>query len=71
MEKLKPCPFCGGKSEIKERFRRGTANRKMFWVECNACLVSQYHGDTGGYATKAKAVKAWNRRAERSEDETH
>jgi len=59
---LFPCPFCGGKAEIKERYRRGVANRKMYWVECKACWVSQHHGDIGGYATKAKAAKAWNKR---------
>lgn len=64
MEKLKPCPFCGGEAEIKERFRRGTANRKMFWVECKACWVAQYHGNDGGYNTRAKAADAWNRRSE-------
>ena len=68
MEKLKPCPFCGSEADIHERYRKGTANRKMFWIECKTCWVAQYHGDIGGYRTKAKATDAWNRRVERGED---
>ena len=68
MEKLKPCPFCGGEAVIMERYRKGTTNRKMYWVECKACWAAQYHGNDGGYRTKAKATEAWNRRMERSED---
>ena len=62
MKDLKRCPFCGGEAEIHERYRKGTPNRKLFWVECKACWVAQYHGDIGGYRTRSKATEAWNRR---------
>ena len=64
MERLKPCPFCGGKAETKWRYRNGVANRKMYWIACRKCWVSQYYGDDGGYESERKAAKEWNRRAD-------
>lgn len=68
MDKLQPCPFCGGSADFLERYRKGTANRKMYWVECKACRVAQYHGNDGGYRTKEKAAETWNRRAKNETD---
>ena len=62
--KIKPCPFCGGKADVLERYRKGTPNRKMFWVECTSCGISQAHHDLSGYRTPNKAVERWNRRFE-------
>lgn len=59
---VKLCPFCGGKAEIRERYRKGTANRKMFWVECKKCGVSQAHDNLHGYNKPEKAVRVWNYR---------
>ena len=50
MAELKPCPFCGGKAEMKSYTR--------FWVACDDCL-----SETSTYSTKEEAIEAWNRRA--------
>ncbi len=53
-EALEPCPFCGGKSEIR--------NTGMYFyplctaLHCGADLI-------GRYDTEAEAIQAWNRRA--------
>ena len=60
--KIKPCPFCGGEAQINERYRSGTANRKMYWVSCKACGISQQHDNTSGYRYQSKAIDRWNRR---------
>lgn len=61
MEKLKPCPFCGNEAEINGR------DRLHYWfAQCIECGATQY-----GKETKEEAIEAWNRRTERSEDETH
>ena len=71
MENIKPCPFCGGKGEVK-------AAKKDYigftiWCECEKCYAK-----TSGYCPELKdesvalenidicrdkAIKAWNRRA--------
>lgn len=57
--KLKPCPFCGGEAI------RGIAchvnEDYAFRVECRECKIV-----TPFYDTEADAIKAWNRRAERT-----
>ena len=48
-EKLKPCPFCGGKAEIFEG--------NGFWVGCeNSCV------ETAAYKFRDDAIEVWNRR---------
>lgn len=73
MEKLKPCPFCGSEFMsgvyISARWRKGTANRKQYWITCGKCRVEQRHGNGDGYRTIANAVKAWNRRWAESDAE--
>lgn len=57
---LKPCPFCGGRPEILERFIHGVANRKHYWIRCSKCWVGQdLHRD---YRTREKAIERWNQR---------
>lgn len=63
MSGLKPCPFCNGGAVVRDRYRRGTANRKMYWVECIGCGISQAHHDLAGYRSPNKAIESWNRRA--------
>lgn len=76
MEKLKPCPFCGGTGKIK-------AAKKDYigftiWCECKKCCAK-----TDGYCPDLKiedlaienidscrnaAIKAWNRRTNEETD---
>ena len=56
-EKLKPCPFCGGKAEI---MKIGYPH----WIYCLKCGARVH-----GYVTKTRAgekasIEAWNRRSE-------
>ena len=50
-EKLKPCPFCGGKAELF-----GTETNGIFYVRCLECDVD------GNFDTPGEARAAWNRR---------
>ena len=51
MEELKPCPFCGGESDIGENFDG------QWGVFCETCRAVVW-----GYTKKA-SIAAWNRRA--------
>ena len=62
--KLNPCPFCGGSAILNDRFRPSVANRKMYWVSCRKCAVTQSCLYNSGYNSKKKAIEAWNRRAD-------
>lgn len=60
--KLKPCPFCGGKAELFNEFsRRG---EEVFFVQCKnlwkGCKALAFTLD---YFTAQEAIEAWNRRA--------
>lgn len=53
---LKPCPFCGGEAWVIQILEN------LYAVECRKCWTR-----IGTYQpTKAKAIEAWNRRAERT-----
>lgn len=60
MEKLKPCPFCGNYSGYIVHQSKG-----MWKVSCSHGCVEQ----SAWFFTKDAARKAWNRRAEMSEEE--
>lgn len=58
MEKLKPCPFCGGKADVWR-------TNYHVYIQCeNFCMddrfehLVQVSGDT-----EEQALEAWNRRA--------
>ena len=58
MDKLKSCPFCGGKAVI----RRTPGYDGQFYVRCmnfNICYVMP---TTETFKTKIEAINAWNRR---------
>lgn len=68
MEKLKPCPFCGGEAYIAEyepRLLRPVRNHP-YSVWCNECeLAFGWDSDYGGqFDTKEEAAAAWNARAD-------
>lgn len=56
MDKLKPCPFCGGEAVV-----RGHHNRFTEWYLCSCpkCHISQTGSE---YGFKFEAIEAWNRR---------
>lgn len=57
MEKLKPCPFCGGEAKITRI--RGSERPYVAVCQKGECQAS-----VGVYSyTRAEAAKAWNRRA--------
>ena len=59
MSDLKPCPHCGESRAFVEDI--DTSQGLKWYVFCFAC------GATGGYKfTIAKAIEAWNTRAERT-----
>ena len=50
--KLKPCPFCGGRAELRE-------DHDNSWVICPNCQIS-----LEGFEDSDDAVAAWNTRAD-------
>ena len=63
MERLKPCPFCGGEASIDWSYHLCAAP-VTYNVECRRCTAKIEYP----YDSEEEAVMAWNRRAERSEE---
>ena len=63
---LKPCPFCGGKAELRMYIDHG--GKKSWNVRCkNMCVVTCGHRDEKGrwrHTQRKEAIETWNRRAE-------
>ena len=68
-DKLKPCPFCGGKAGTTttktlvsmgntDGFRMATGYKMTYGASCENCGIEMQ-----GYPTKKERNKAWNRRA--------
>ena len=51
MSELKPCPFCGGKAEVR------MFTSTLIFVQCKSCLSG-----TSAFSSEHEAVKVWNRR---------
>ena len=74
MNKLKPCPFCGGNNIVIESCA-GLEECENFEECCNPgyfAAVCDYNnggcGASGGYRKgKEKAIEAWNRRVNQNE----
>lgn len=61
MEKLKPCPFCGGEAWIIT----GPLGR-FSYVYCTECRAQGEPFEVRAeYCAKDEAIKAWNRRADK------
>ena len=53
IEKLKPCPFCGGKAEVRADY-----NCEYYYAFCSHCFVTiGYHINIWG-----EYIATWNRR---------
>ena len=63
MDKLKPCPFCGGEAH--------TFHNYLWHVKCDGTGGNYYCVmGFGAFVTEAEAIAAWNRRAETVEQRT-
>lgn len=66
MDKLKPCPFCGGAVRFKKRSFRIDCER--ITVKCTVCGMLFSHSQDFVYSTAARIARnesfedAWNRR---------
>lgn len=59
MSELKPCPFCGGEAYVSNGVPR------LWYVHCPECII-----DGPINNTEAKAIEAWNHRAQPAQAET-
>ena len=61
MTELKPCPFCGGEAVVVEEYLSeeadASADEITYFVSCGLCASR-----TDNYATKKRAIEAWNNR---------
>lgn len=63
MDKLKPCPFCGGKAEFY------ATCMDYAYVKCRECGARTGNIELSyEYATKDVAIEAWNRRVTNAAD---
>ena len=58
-DKLKPCPFCGGKAILSGSHTVADETFELRFVFCESCCT-----ETRLYSTKQKAIDAWNRRVQ-------
>ena len=66
MEKLKPCPFCGGRVSITYNSRE---KEFAVWHTKARCFVEPLWISGDDAKTLNEAYAFWNRRAERGEEE--
>ena len=64
-DELKPCPFCGGKAELRQDIRYPRPERapkKAYEVVCTNwdCIIG--YCDDRYRLSKKEAIEAWNRR---------
>lgn len=59
MDKLKPCPFCGGEAGFIEPIYVRSEADYPYVIECSQCGIQ-----TSIYNNQDQAIAAWNRRVE-------
>ena len=62
-ENIGTCPHChksGPEISLNVRFRKGTANRRMYWIRCGYCGAEQRHDNLSGFRTPSRAIRNWN-----------
>lgn len=71
MDKLKPCPFCGGEPKVKVCDGSGTfyadiGTETLYGRKMTHCLIrcERCHVKTQPYLTRRGLFNAWNRRAD-------
>lgn len=62
MEELKPCPFCGGKAEVRKDLSFVTCRSVVYRVHCLTPECPMRSGYV--YFTENDAASAWNGRTE-------
>ena len=67
MEKLKPCPFCGGEVILSYSSKGSFHFRHRAYDGCMFFEFMSYI-TPNGCGSLAEAAEAWNKRAERSEE---
>lgn len=64
MDKLKPCPFCGGKAELENSMRENCSR-----IKCTKCRVkTEAFIKSFKYSSDQLAAEAWNRRVNDAAD---
>lgn len=64
MDKLKPCPFCGGEAESIESGPSGKENVTHWQVRCKKILSNCMGSEIDTWrVTRDDAIEAWNTRA--------
>lgn len=64
MERLKPCPFCGGEAKVK----RDMLNVNFFSVICLNMKCGAHVFFYGAESSRSANERRWNQRTERSEE---
>ena len=67
MDELKPCPFCGSEViYVTTKEGRMDSTTTIFCNSCKTSVILEENEEEGfSKETKAKAIEAWNRRAEK------
>jgi len=64
MDRLKPCPFCGGEAILTRETKGGKDGSLIRYTKCGTkgCWFEKAFG----YSSDERAAEAWNRRYEES-----